>query len=69
MDSLLVETSPPMLHTILPRFIPTTGTILPLPGDGLLLRFAAVLLAVIARLIEPARAFAARFFNDLLFIA
>ena len=53
-----------MLHTILPRFIPTTGTILPLPGDGLLLRFAAVLLAVIPGRVIAGRALLAGLFDD-----
>ena len=46
-----------MLHTVLPRFIPATWTVTALvPGDGLLVRLAAVLFAVVAGFVGAGRA-------------
>ena len=41
-----------MLHTILPRLVPASWTVFPLPGNGFLVGLAAVALAVAARFVE-----------------
>lgn len=53
-----------MLHTITPRFVPTSWTVLPLPGNGLLVGLAAVALTVVARLVEPRGAVLAALLDD-----
>ena len=54
-----------MLHTILPRLIPASWTVAALvPGDRLLVGFAAVLFAVIPRFVEPCGTVLAALLDD-----